>query len=363
MLANRTSVGLDVHARSVVACGLDGQTGRLFERRLTPDHGEIIGWIRSLPGPVAVAYEAGPTGFGLARFLTAEGVDCQVAAPSKLQRPCGDRVKTDARDARHLARLLHLGEIVAINVPSVEREAARDLVRAREDVRGDLMRARHRLSKLLLRHGIVYHGGKPWTGSHDLWLRAQRRQAMFTAAGLGLAFDTAYDTVLDTLARRDRLDAAITAMAADSAFTPVVCRLGCLRGVSTLTAFGLAVEIGDWHRLTGRSIGAYLGLVPTESSSGESRSRGSITKTGNGHARRLLIEAAWHHRLSYRVGADLRRRLDRADPAARDRGQRANRRLHARWQRFDARHKLPVIANTAIARELAGWCWSLAVLD
>ena len=163
------------------------------------------------------------------------------------------------RDARHLARLLHLGEIVAVTVPSVEQEAARDLVRAREDVRGDLMSARHRLSKLLLRQGIVYYGGKPWTGSHDLWLRAQRRSAVFATPGLGLAFDTAYDTVLATVARRDRLDAAITAMAADSEFTPVVTRLGCLRGVATLTAFGLAVEIGDWHRLTGRSIGAYLG--------------------------------------------------------------------------------------------------------
>ena len=363
MLANRTSVGLDVHARSVVACGLDGQTGQLYERRLTPDHGEILAWIRSLPGPVVVTYEAGPTGFGLARFLTGHGIEVLVAAPSKLQRPSGDRIKTDRRDARHLARLLHLGEIIAVTVPGVEQEAARDLVRAREDVRGDLMRARHRLSKLLLRHGIVYYGGKPWTASHDLWLRAQRRQPVFTLPGLGLAFDTGYDTVLATVARRDRLDAAIAAMAADSVFTPVVSRLGCLRGVSTLTAFGLAVEIGDWHRLTGRSIGAYLGLVPTESSSGQTRSRGSITKTGNGHARRLLIEAAWHHRPPYRVGADLRRRLDRADPAARDRGQRANRRLHARWAGFDARHKLPVIANTAIARELAGWCWSLAVLD
>ena len=175
------------------------------------------------------------------------------------------------RDARHLARLLHLGEIVAVAVPSVEQEAARDLVRAREDVRGDLMAARHRLSKLLLRQGIVYCGGKPWTGSHDLWLRTQRRNAVFTLPGLGLAFDIAYDGVLDTVARRDRLDAAITEMAAASEFTPVVTRLGCLRGVSTLTAFGLAVEIGDWHRLTGHSIGAYLGLVPTESSSGGSR--------------------------------------------------------------------------------------------
>ena len=182
--------------------------------------------------------------------------------------------KTDRRDARHLARLLHLGEIVAVTVPGVQQEMARDLVRARDDVRADLMRARHRLSKLLLRHGIVYYGGKPWTGSHDLWLRAQRRQPLFATPGLGLAFDAAYDTVLATRARRDRLDAAIAAMAADSAFTPVVGRLGCLRGVATLTAFGLAVEIGDWHRLTGRSIGAYLGLVPTESSSGASRSQG-----------------------------------------------------------------------------------------
>ena len=148
---NRTSVGLDVHARSVVACGLDGQTGELFERRLTPDHAEIIGWVRSLPGPAAVTYEAGPTGFGLARFLTGHGIACHVAAPSKLQRPPGDRVKTDVRDARHLARLLHLGEIVAVTVLSVEQEAVRDLVRAREDVRADLMPARHRLSKLALR--------------------------------------------------------------------------------------------------------------------------------------------------------------------------------------------------------------------
>lgn len=363
MLANRTSVGLDVHARSVVACGLDGQTGELFERRLCPDHGEIITWVRGLPGPVAVTYEAGPTGFGLARFLSGQGITCQVAAPSKLQRPSGDRVKTDMRDARHLARLLHLGEIVAVTVPSVEQEAARDLVRAREDVRGDLMSARHRLSKLLLRQGIVYSSGAPWTGVHDRWLRAQRRESVFDTPGLGTAFDSAYDTMLATTARRDRLDAAITQMAADSSYTPVVTRLGCLRGVATLTAFGLAVEIGDWHRLTGRTIGAYLGLVPTEASSGASRHQGSITKTGNGHARRLLIEAAWHHRPRYRPGAELRRRQHAAPPAARDRAERANQRLHARWAAFDARHKRPVVANTAIARELAGWCWSLAVLD
>ncbi|MDT5346906.1 MAG: transposase [Mycobacterium sp.] len=153
MRHQRTSVGLDVHARSVVGCGLVRETGEVRQRRLTPDYGEILDWISGLPAPVAVTYEAGPTGFGLARALLAAGIECVVAAPSKLQRPAGDRVKTDARDARHLARLLHLGEITAVTVPSVEQEAARDLVRAREDCRGDLMAARHRLSKLLLARG------------------------------------------------------------------------------------------------------------------------------------------------------------------------------------------------------------------
>jgi transposase len=338
---------------------LDGDTGEVFERRMTPDHGEILGWLGDLPGPIAVTYEAGPTGFGLARALTAAGIVCVVAAPSKLIRPAGDRVKTDARDAAHLARLLHLGQITEVTIPSLNQEAARDLVRAREDCRGDLMSARHRVSKLLLRQGIVYSGGKAWTRDHDLWLRRQR----FDHPALQLSFDSAFDTVIACLDRRDRLDEAIAAMATDSEFTPVVHRLGCIRGIATLTAFGLAVEIGDWHRLTGHTIGAYLGLVPTEYSTGATRSQGGVTKTGNGHARRLLVEAAWHHRTRYRPGADLRRRWDLASPPARARGQAANRRLQARWTAFDARKKRSVVANVAIARELAGWCWSLAVLD
>jgi transposase len=354
----RTSVGLDVHARSVVACGLDGDTGEVFQRRLCPDYREILEWLRGLPGPVAVTYEAGPTGFGLARFLIAAGVMCLVAAPSKLARPAGDRVKTDARDAAHLARLLHLGQIVDVTIPTVEQESARDLVRAREDCRGDLMAARHRISKLLLRQGIVYYGGQAWTGKHELWLRAQR----FDNPALALTYEAALDAMVSCVHRRGRLDEAIGAMAADSEFTPVVQRLGCVRGVSTLTAFGLAVEIGDWHRLTGRSIGAYLGLVPTEHSSGSTRAQGGVTKTGNTHARRLLVEAAWHHRAPYRPGRDLRRRWDLASPPTRERGHAANHRLHHRWVSFDQRKKRPVVANAAIARELAGWCWSLAVM-
>ena len=306
-----------------------------------------------------MVYEAGPTGFGLYRSLTAAGVRCVVAAPSKLQRPAGDRVKTDAKDALHLARLLRLGEVVAVAVPSVEQEAARDLVRAREDCRGDLMRTRHRVSKLLLRQGIVYSGGKAWTGAHDAWLRRQR----FDSRATTMAFESDYEAVLAISARRDRLDAAIGELAADSEFTPLVRRLGCLRGVSTLTAFALAVEIGDWHRFSGNSIGSFVGLVPSEHSSGASRMQGSITKTGNGHARRLLIEAAWHHRTCYVAGARLRQRWQLATPAARARGDLGNRRLHERWIRFNLRRKRAVIANTGIARELAGWCWSLAVMD
>jgi transposase len=350
---------LDVHARSVFGCALDGETGELVEHRMTPVHGEILAWVQSLPGPASVVYEAGPTGFGLARAFTAAGVDCQVLAPSKLIRPAGDRVKTDARDARHLARLLHLGEVVSVAIPSVAQEAARDLVRARDDCRGDLMSARHRLSKLLLRQGIVYYGGEAWNGKHERWLRQQRLDTI----GQQAAFDAAFDAMLATVDRRDRLDHAIAEMAADSEFTGVADRLQCLRGISTLTAFGLAVEIGDWHRFTGRTIGAYVGLVPTEYSSGDTRSQGGLTKTGNGHVRRLLIESAWHHRKPYRPSIRLRRRWESAAPAVRARGHAANRRLHTRWARFDQRHKRPVIANAAIARELAGWCWSLAVLD
>ena len=170
MFTERTSVGLDVHARSVAAAAIDGETGEVLQARLTPDHEQILAWVSGLPGPAAVAYEAGPTGFGLYRHLTAAGIRCEVAAPSKLQRPSGDRVKTDMKDAVHLARLLRLGEITPVAVPTPQQEAARDLVRAREDCRGDLMRARHRLSKLLLRHGMVYSGGQAWTGKHEQWL-------------------------------------------------------------------------------------------------------------------------------------------------------------------------------------------------
>jgi len=269
-------------------------------------------------------------------------------------------VKTDARDALHLARLLRLDEVTAVRVPSIEEETARDLVRSREDSRQDLMAARHRLSKLMLRHGYAYSDGAAWTAKHDLWLRSHRGGDLaFTTA-----FDASYEAAIQTVARRDRLDKTIEQMAADSPFTPMVNRLGCLRGVGTLTGFALAVEISDWHRFTGNTIGAFLGLVPSEYSSGQSRVQGSITKTGNSHARRLLVEASWHHRRDYRPNAAsvMQARWEKAPESARLRGQAGNERLHHQWVRFIARKKRPVIANVAIARELAGWCWSLAAL-
>src|SRR4051812_32856514 len=180
-----------------VAAAIDGETGEVIRARLRPSRAEILEWIGRLAGPCATVYESGPTGFGLARALTATGVRCEVAASSKLQRPAGDRVKTDARDALHLARLLRLDGVVSVRIPTPTEEAARDLVRAREASRQDLMRARHRLSKLLLRHGIVYADGKAWTELHDRWLRRQR----FASTATQAAFDDAYETVILASAR------------------------------------------------------------------------------------------------------------------------------------------------------------------
>jgi transposase len=235
-------VGLDVHARSVVAGVIDQGSGEVRSLRVPAGNDGTVAWLKTLPTPVRVVYEAGPTGYGLARTCAAAGINCVVAAPSRI-RPAADRVKTDRRDAERLARLLRLGEITPVRVPEPEEEAARDLVRAREDARGDLMRARHRLSKLLLRHGMVYDA-TAWTRAHDAWLRRQR----FQSGPLAIVFDECYGRMLDAKTRRDALDQAIAELAAAPPYLDVVERLVCLRGVSTLTAFALTVELGDWHR-------------------------------------------------------------------------------------------------------------------
>ena len=350
-------VGLDVHARSVVAGVLDGVSGELRSSRAPVLSDETVAWLLQLPAPVRVAYEAGPTGYGLARACAAAGIACVVAAPSKIPRAPGDRVKTDRRDAERLARLLRLGELVAVRVPEPHEEAARDLVRAREDARGDLMRARHRLSKLLLRHGLVYDASA-WTLAHDAWLRRQR----FERRPLALAFDESYGAVLQAKTRRDALDRVIAELASEPPFAEVVARLVCLRGVSTLTALALTVELGDWSRFRPQSLGPFLGLTPSEDSTGDRRRQGAITKTGNSHARRLLVEAAWHQRRPLRASVALERRRQGQPAAVRARADASGRRLHARWEALEGRGKRRTVVAVAVARELAGHCWALATM-
>ena len=222
------------------------------------------------------------------------------------------------------------------------------------------MRARHRLSKLLLRHGLIYEQGRAWTGRTTPGCGPS---ALSTPAP-GRPSRTTTGRSLRPACAAIGLDEQIAGLAADPRFAPVVGRLSCLRGVGTLTAFALAVEIGDWRRLSGASIGAYLGLVPTEAQSGARHRRGPITKAGNSHARRLLVEAAWHHRRPVRASAVIERRRAGQRPEVAARAGGAGRRLHHRWHALERRRGLrSTVVATAVARELAGWCWSLAVMD
>jgi transposase len=358
-MSELTFIGLDVHARSVAAGMIDAESGEVRNCVAPVATEALVAWLHAQGTSISVAYEAGPTGFGLARACAAAQIPCLVAAPSKITRAPSERVKTDRRDALKLAKLLRLDELTPVRVPSLAEEGARDLVRAREDARSDLMRARHRLSKLLLRQGLVWEGSA-WTQAHERWLATQR----FETRGLEIAYEEAVAALSSVRARRDALDAAIATEAAREPWATTVARLCCLRGVSTLTAFGLATEIGDWRRFDGCSIGAYLGLTPSESSSGERRRQGAITKTGNGHARRLLVEAAWQQRrAAARPSRELARRRAGQPAAVRVRAEAAGRRLQRRWAVFDARGKRSPVAAVAVARELAGWCWSLATMD
>jgi transposase len=356
-MAEGTWVGLDVHGRKVVAGVLDAASGEVRSLRVPTLPAETVEWLQQFPAPVRVAYEAGPTGYGLARAWAAAGIGCTVAAPSKIPRAAGDKVKTDRRDAERLARLLRLGELVAVRVPEPYEEAARDLVRAREDARGGLMRARHRLSKLLLRHGLV-SDSSAWTRAHDAWLRRQR----FASRPLALAFEESYAAVLQAKTRRDALEQAIVELAAEPPFNEIVGRLVCLRGIATLTALALTVELGDWTRFQPRSLGPFLGLTPSEDSSGGRRRLGAITKTGNSHARRLLVEAAWQQRRPLRESATLERRRGGQPAAVRARADQSARRLHRRWHALERRGKRRTIVAVAVARELAGHCWALATM-
>ncbi|MDQ3093492.1 MAG: IS110 family transposase [Actinomycetota bacterium] len=284
MTQAKTWVGLDVHAAKVVAATCDAESGELQTSRLSGRTSKVVEFCAALPAPVRVSYEAGPTGFGLARALVAAGVSCLIAAPGKIARPASDRVKTDRRDAELLVRLLMAGQLSAVRVPSVHEEACRDLVRAREDVRADLMRSRHRLAKLLLRHERRFDGNN-WTQAHRQWLNEVALDDPVAQAvlldGLG-----AVDALL---VRREALERQMAALVPDSPWAQTIGRLRCLRGIDTLSALGLAAELGDFSRFARPGqLMSFIGLVPSEHSSGDQRRQGSITKSGSEHARRLL---------------------------------------------------------------------------
>jgi transposase len=360
MAKARSLVGLDVHAAKIVAAVLDAETGELQWFRVGGDVAEAAGLCAGLPRPVRATYEAGPTGYGLARELFGRGVECVVAAPSKIPRGSGDRVNTDRRDAEHLVRLLLAGKLQPVRVPGPEEEALRDLVRAREAVRVDLMRCRHRLSKLLLRHGIRFDDGPAWTQRHRDWLRA-----------ITLVWPAAQATLLDAqgaidalVHRREQLEREITALLPASPWAVQAGRLRCLRGIDTLSAVGLCAEIGDFERFAkAEQLMSYVGLVPSEDTTGEQRRLGGITKTGSGHARRLLIEAAWHYRKRPTIGKTLGARQNGQPAEAVAIAWSAQQRLHRTWARLEQRAKRRTIIAVAAARELAGFCWAITQIE
>ena len=289
MTGTMTWAAMDVHARSTYAASMDVITGELTRQRFDTGAVEpVIGWLAGLPAPVRCCYEAGPTGFGLYRAAVAAGVECQVIAPSKTPRPSGDRNKSDRRDTDLLLRQLMAGALTPVAVPSPTCEAARDLARAREQVRLDLMRCRHRLSKLLLRHGRVWDRSA-WTKVHREWLGSQT----FAHQNTELAFIDNLAACDGLTARRTVLDERLSHVATDPEFWPIVRRLRAFRGIDTLSALIIVLEVSDFTRFSRAvQLGSWLGLVPSREQSGETDRHGSITKTGSRYARRILVEAA-----------------------------------------------------------------------
>jgi transposase len=358
VLSTMTWVGLDVHARSVHVAAIDAETGELRRARLGGQTLEVVRFLTALRGPVRAVYEAGPTGFGLARAGAAAGIEMVVVAPGKTPRGPAERVKTDQRDAELLVRLLLAGSLKPIYVPTEEQEAARDLVRAREALRQDLMRCRHRISKLLLRQGRVWPApGGTWTVAHRDWLAGQR----FAQPALQLAYIDALAAVDGLVARRRVLEQQLAQIAAGETFWPIVARLRAFRGVDTLTALGLLTEVGSFERFAQpRQLSSWLGMTPSVAQSGQSVSRGAITKTGSTHARRLLVEAAWHYARPPRVGQSLRNRQDGQPAEILQLAWRAQRRLYDTHSRLRSRGKPANVATVAAARELSGFLWAAA---
>ena len=353
---------LDVHVRSTVAASVDVVSGELRVQRMAGGIEPAVAWCRALRAPARVTYEAGPTGFGLARALGEHEIDCLVCAPGLVPRAPRDRVKTDRRDAERLVRLLMAGELAAVRVPTPAEEGLRDLVRAREDVRVDLTRSRHRLGKQLLRHDVRFEGpGENWTQRHLQWLAGVQLPDRAAQA----AFADYLDAVRSLMIRRDRLEREIAALVPGSCWAEDVARLRCLRGIDTLSAIGLCVEVGDFARFARPAkLMSFLGVVPSENSSGDKRRQGAITKAGSGHARRLLVEAAWHYRRAPRRGTTLLRRQDGQPEHICQISWNAQQRLYRTWRRLDhERGKRRTIAAVAVARELAGFCWAITTAD
>jgi transposase len=360
MAHSMSVVGLDVHASQTHAAILDVSSGELRGVRLRMPPGQVVEFLATLPGPVRAVYEAGPTGFGLARAAIDRGIDVRVVAAGKVPRASGDRIKTDKRDAERLARLLAAGELRFAFVPSIADEQFRDVIRAIEDCRGDLMRARHRLSKFLLRREIRWaHPGSAWTTRHMGWLRGLRFEDLCSQA----TFIDYLSGVEMLVARRAALLAALEQVIPDSRHAPTIARLRCFRGIDTLSAAGLCAEVGDWRRFRPKQLSGFLGIVPTEHTSDTKRRQGSITKAGSVHARRLLVEAAHHYRHQPAVGAAVARRQHGQDPRVIAVAWRAQRRLHQRWQVLAGQRRKPAgVVAIACARELAAFCWEAATL-
>jgi len=353
-------VGLDVH-KETIAVGVaepNAEEVRYFGQiSNTPQSVEkLVNQLRKGGAHLSFCYEAGPCGYGIHRQLSDLGWDCQVVAPSLIPKKAGDRVKTDRRDALCLARLHRAKELTAVWVPDGAQEALRDLTRAREDMKHLQRQAKQRLLAFLLRHGKRYDGKSKWTQAHTRWLEGVK----FEQATQQIVFQEYVDTVVALSKRLDGLDGHFQRAAGESVFWPVIEALMALRGVNLLTAATIVAEIGDLKRFASApQLMAYLGGVPSEHSSGPKQTRGGITKTGNGHVRRVLVEAAWTYRHPARKTAVLQRRAERTSEVVQEIAWKAQKRLCARYRTLEARGKLKVQACTAIARELAGFIWAI----
>jgi transposase len=353
-----TIVAFDHHAATTVAAVLlPGQRTPALHS-LTSDIPTIQRFLERLRrrGPIKCCYEAGPCGFELQRALTSHRIPCDVIAPALIPRRPGDRVKTDRRDAAQLAVLYRAGALTAIHIPTEQEEAARDLLRCREDIRVDLLRARHRLTKFLLRHGRRFTlTKKAWTKRHAEWLQAQR----WPLPALEQTHRAYVRAVDEAVGRLESVNAELRDLLTIEPLRARVERLRCFRGVDDLTALTIAAELGDARRFPSASrVMAFTGLVPSEYSSGATRARGHITKTGNAHLRRVLVESAWHYRHHPFLGDALRHRQRGAPPAIIEQAWHAQHRLHRRYRRLAARGKPKQLIVTAIARELSGFLWA-----